>query len=122
MVDLTQGGSHSTITASDFTFRVGLNNSPSLWATAPAPSTVSVRIGSPAVGNDRVELTWTDGSIREEWLEVTVLPDSHTGLVIPYTFFYGSVIANTGTGDTGSLAITSSTDENAARATAVRRP
>ena len=66
-------------------------------------------------GGDRVELTWTDGSITQEFLEVTVHADANTGLSAPYTFFYGSVIANTGTGDTGALAITSSTDENAAR-------
>ena len=50
-----------------------------------------------------------------EWLEVTVHADANTGLAAPYTFFYGSVIANSGTGDTSALAITSSTDENAAR-------
>ncbi len=115
MVDLATGGVHGNLNASDFTFRVGLNNSPSLWAAAPTPSTISVRTGSPAAGNDRVELTWTDGSIKEQWLEVTVHADPNTGLSAPYTFFYGSVIANTGTGDSGSLAITSSTDENAAR-------
>ncbi len=116
MVDLTQGaGTHTNINASDFTFRVGLNNAPSKWATAPAPSTISVRTSSPVAGNDRVELTWTDGSITQEFLEVTMLADGNTGLGIPYTFFYGSVIANSGTGDTVNLAITSSTDENAAR-------
>ncbi len=115
MVDLATGGVHGNLNASDFTFRVGINNSPSLWASAPTPSTISVRTGSPAAGNDRVELTWTDGSIKKQWLEVTVHADPNTGLSAPYTFFYGSVIANTGTGDSGSLAITSSTDENAAR-------
>ncbi len=115
MVDLATGGAHGNLNASDFTFRVGTNNSPSLWASAPTPSTISVRTGSPAAGNDRVELTWTDGSIKQEFLEVTVHADPNTGLSAPYTFFYGSVIANTGTGDSGSLAITSSTDENAAR-------
>ncbi len=115
MVDLATGGAHGNLSASDLTFRVGTNNSPSKWATAPAPSTILVRTGSPAAGNDRVELTWTDGSITQEFLEVTVHADPNTGLSAPYTFFYGSVIANSGTGDTGSLAITSSTDENAAR-------
>ena len=66
-------------------------------------------------GGDRVELTWTDGSIIQELLEVTVHADSNTGLAVPYTFFFGSVIANSGTGDTGALAITRSTDENGAR-------
>ena len=50
-----------------------------------------------------------------EWLEVTVHADPNTGLIAPYTFFYGSRIGNSGTGNTGALAITSSTDENAAR-------
>ena len=88
--------------------RVGLNNSPSKWATAPVPSTISVRAGSGTGGSDRVELTWTDGSITQEWLEVTVNADANTGLATPYTFFYGSVMANSGTGDTGALLITSS--------------
>ncbi len=115
LVDLATGGAHGNLNASDFTFRVGINNTPSKWNAAPAPSTISVRTGSPAAGNDRVELTWTDGSIKQEFLEVTVHADPNTGLSAPYTFFYGSVIANSGTGDTGALAITSSTDENAAR-------
>ncbi len=80
MVDLATGGVHGSLNASDFTFRVGINNSPSLWASAPTPSTISVRTGSPAAGNDRVELTWTDGSIKQEFLEVTVHADPNTGL------------------------------------------
>ena len=95
-----------------FHVQVGTNNSPSLWATAPTPSTVSVRTGAGTSGSDRVELTWTDGSITQEWLEVTVLADANTGLAAPYTFFYGNLIANSGTGNTQALAITSSTDEN----------
>ncbi len=114
MVDIS--GEPGSLTAGDFTFRVGTNNMPSLWAVAPTPSTVAVRAGSGTSGSDRVELTWTDGSITQEWLKVTVNADANTGLATPYTFFYGSVMANSGTGDTGTLAITSSTDENGARA------
>ncbi len=115
MVDLAGSATHTAITAGDFTFKVGDNNKPSMWATAPPPSTVSVRTGTGTSGSDRVEITWTDGSIKEEWLEVTVHADPNTGLAAPYTFFYGSVIANSGIGNSGALAITSSTDENAAR-------
>ncbi len=115
MIDLSHGGANGHLNVSDFTLRVGLNNSPSKWATSPVPSTISVRAGSGTGGSDRVELTWTDGSITQEWLEVTVNADANTGLATPYTFFYGSVMANSGTGDTGALLITSSTDENAAR-------
>ena len=31
-------------------------------------------------GNDRVEITWTSGSIKNKWLEVQVLNTAHTGL------------------------------------------
>ena len=43
MVDLSHDVDHGAITASDFTFKVGLNNSPSKWVPAPTPSAVSVR-------------------------------------------------------------------------------
>ncbi len=39
-----------------------------------------------------------------------MLADVNTGLVAPYTFFFGSVIGNSGTGNTSALAITSTTD------------
>ena len=80
-----------------------------------APSTISVRTGSTGGWHDRVELTWTDGSITQEWLEVTVHADANTGLSSTLHFLLGSLIANSGTGDTGAMAITSSTDENAVR-------
>ena len=81
MVDLSHtAGAHGNLNASDFTFRVGTNNTPSKWNAAPAPSTISVRSGSPTGTNDRVELTWTDGSITQEFLEVTVHADANTGL------------------------------------------
>ncbi len=66
MVDLTPGGAHNSLTADDFTFRVGLNNAPTTWGAAPAPSTLAVRSGAGTGGADRVELTWTDGWISEE--------------------------------------------------------
>ncbi len=52
----TSAGTHGTITASDFIFKVGANNTPSSWALAPAPTTVSVRPGAGDGGSDRVEI------------------------------------------------------------------
>ena len=46
MVDLAGGGTHASISASDFVFKVGNNNTPSSWAAGPATPTVSVRIGA----------------------------------------------------------------------------
>ncbi len=44
-----------------------------------------------------------------------MLADANTGLLAPFTFFYGNLIGNSGTGNGPTLAITSSTDENGAR-------
>ena len=76
MIDLQGAGNHSSITLanilSDFTFKMGNNNTPSTWATAPSPISVSVRAGAGVGGSDRVELIWADNAIKENWLEVIV--------------------------------------------------
>ncbi len=115
MVDLTTGGMHGSVTASDFVFKVGANNTPNLWAAAPAPTIVSLRAGAGTAGADRVELIWANNAIKDTWLEVTVLADANTGLTAPYTFFYGSMIGDTGAANSPKLAIVNSSDESAIR-------
>src|SRR4029079_11754358 len=69
MVDIL--GSHPSITAADFIFRVGNNTSPGTWAAANAPSSVSVRAGAGVSGSDRVEIIWAPGTApTKQWLEV----------------------------------------------------
>src|SRR5262249_52202876 len=51
-------GSHPRISLDDFTFRVGNNNAPGTWSTAPSPTGITVRPGAGVGGSDRVELTW----------------------------------------------------------------
>src|SRR5262249_6799351 len=80
MVDLAGSGNHGAITASDFVFKVGTGNQPGTWATAPAPVSIVVRPGAGVGGSDRVELIWANGAIRNEWLQVQVLANAHTGL------------------------------------------
>lgn len=60
----------ATPTAADFTFRVGNDNTPSGWAAAPAPTSVTVRAGT-AGGSSRVTITWADNAIQKQWLQVT---------------------------------------------------
>ena len=113
MVDIQ--GSHAGITANDFIFKVGNNNAPANWTAAPTPITVTVRAGAGLSGSDRVELIWADNAIQEQWLEVTVLPTTSTGLVANNVFFFGNAVANSGGGDSATLSSTTSVDELAAR-------
>ncbi len=123
MVDIA--GSHPNITAADFIFRVGNNNSPGLWTTANAPTSVSVRAGAGVSGSDRVEIIWNGAAAPfGKWLEVITLANANTGLAQKAgypagqgdAFFFGNAPGNTGTGDTGSNSLVNSLDEAAIRA------
>jgi hypothetical protein len=84
------------LSAADFTFRVGNDSDTSGWAAAPPPSAVAVRDAAGAGGTDRVSITFPDNAIRNTWLEVTMLADAHTGLAAPVTFYFGSLVGETG--------------------------
>jgi predicted outer membrane repeat protein len=119
MVDLQGAAADLSITqaniTNDFAFKLGNNNSPNTWGAAPNPSTVTVRVGVGIGGSDRVELIWPSGSIKEEWLEVTVKATTNTSLAANDVFFFGNAVANSGNGDTASLSETNSVDELGAR-------
>jgi len=108
MIDIS--GAHGTITAADFTFRVGNNNAPNTWAAAPAPSGFSVRVGAGTGGSDRVEITWANGAIAKKWLEVIVKANANTGLAqlsgaaagIGDVFMWGSAPGDAGPSAAGS--------------------
>lgn len=121
MIDIE--GAHGSISAADFIFKVGNNNSPGTWASAPAPSTVSVLSGAGVNGSDRIEILWANNTIHGTWLEVITLSNPNTGLpstdLLPEgqadVFFFGSVRADSGLGDTTTQANVNATDELAAR-------
>jgi hypothetical protein len=119
MVDLS--GAHGAITANDFTFKVGNNNSPSLWSAAPAPNAVSVRAGAGSGGADRIEITWPTGAILGTWLQVIVDgndalggSNTNTGLAASDVFFFGNAPADSGAGDSTDYR-TNVIDEQTAR-------
>ena len=123
MVDIL--GSHPSITADDFIFRVGNNNSPGLWSTANAPTSISVRAGAGVGGSDRVTIIWNGAAAPfKEWLEVIVLANADTGLAQKTghpaghgdAFFFGNAVGNVGTGDTVANSLVTAADENAIRA------
>ena len=92
MIDIT--GVPGTITADDFTFRIGNDNDPANWQPAPVP-TVDVQPGA----TTRVTMTWPDNTIQNQWLQVTVKADpATTGLVADDVFYYGNLIGEA-TGD-----------------------
>jgi subtilisin-like proprotein convertase family protein len=121
MIDIA--GSHPSITAADFVFRVGNNNTPNSWATAPAPLSVSVRAGAGVSGSDRVEIIWANSAIAKTWLQVITLANANTGLSqkLDYpageadVFFFGNAVGNSGLGDTATNATVNATDEIGAR-------
>jgi hypothetical protein len=115
MIDLAS--THGAITASDFIFKVGNDNSPSGWTTAPAPTAVSVRPGAGVGGTDRIEITWASGAIANKWLEVVLKGndtaggfDTNTGLAASDVFFWGNKVADSGTNSTDGFFETTSTD------------
>ncbi len=114
MIDIA--GSHPNISINDFSFRVGNNNSLGTWTAAPAPSLVTVRPGAGVGGSDRIAITWANGAISNQWLEVTLLANQDSGLAEADTFYFGNRIGDTGLSTPPSVFLTSAGDELAARA------
>src|SRR2546428_9161244 len=81
----------NTLTASVFRFRVGNNNAPQTWSEGPAPTQILVRPGAGVGGSDRIELVFADRAVHTEWLEVTLLTTSHTGLAASDVFYFGNL-------------------------------
>jgi hypothetical protein len=122
MIDLASP--HGTITAADFSLKIGNNNSPSTWSPAPAPLSVTVRSGAGTSGSDRIELVWSSGAIANTWLQVQLNGNdaagsfnTNTGMPASDVFFFGNRVGDTGSG-TATLAVTSALDELAARGNA----
>jgi hypothetical protein len=102
---------------------VGNNNTPTTWALANAPTSVSVRAGAGVSGSDRVEIIWNSGAPLREWLEVIVLANADTQLAQKPgypdgqgdVFFFGNAVGNTGAGDTAINSTVNAVDEGGAR-------
>lgn len=106
-------GLSATPLARDFVFKLGNSNSPSGWATAPAPASITVRFAAGVGGSDRVSLIWPDGAIQNEWLQIEVLADRTTGLAADDVFYFGNAVADAG--DSTSDVFVNATDELLAR-------
>jgi len=109
MVDFS--GPHGTITANDLVFKIGNDNSPGSWLSAPANSGFTVRTAAGYRGADRIEITWASNSIRNQWLEVQVLANGTTNAVTTDVHFWGNKVGDTGAATPGSQFLTSATDK-----------
>ena len=93
-----------SLTASDFTFKIGTSTSPETWANAAGALASGGAPGAGAGGSDRVEITWND-NIKNEWLQVIVEGNdaiggfnTNTGLAASDVFYFGSRIGDSGSG------------------------
>ena len=77
-------------------FKVGTEADPAAWDAAPAPLQVVRLAQSPAPGTSRYLITWGDGAIHNEWLQVTVCADGATGLAGADVFYFGNIPGETG--------------------------
>ncbi len=111
MIDLMNF--EGVITPDDFVLRVGNSSDVENWQLAPAPDEVSQRPGIGVDGSTRLEITWDNNEIQNEWLQVTLLANDNTKLASDDVFYFGNAIGDSG--DSATTAAVDSADELAAR-------
>ncbi len=94
MVDMADPA--GTITAQDFEFRAGNDDTPEDWDPITVTPTVVVRGGEGFDGSDRVTIIFDDNLIQNQWLQVKVLANTSTGLTEDDVFSFGNAIGETG--------------------------
>jgi uncharacterized protein YkwD len=82
------------VAATDFSFLSGTSSDPTTWTNVPVPTAVVVRPGGGANGSSRIDITFADGSIVNQWLKVTVKADVNTGLGSADNFYFGSLVGS----------------------------
>jgi len=107
VMDLPDGVSP---TLDDFVFRVGGTGTagtptdPSTWNPAPVPDNITVRPGEGSgmdldgaayQGADRIVITWANGAIKNQWLQVIVKDGTLLGLAQADVFYFGNQVGET---------------------------
>ena len=57
---------------------------------------VTVLLDQGLDGADRVVLTWPDGTIQNQWLQVRVIAEGAIGMTSDDVFYFGNVVGDTG--------------------------
>lgn len=81
----------STLSVSDFTFRMGNNSTPNTWATAPTPTLMDVTSGTTTTPA-RVRIEWDDNVIQNTWIQVIIHANANTGLNQRVVFYLGHAL------------------------------
>ncbi len=92
------------VTSGDFVFRTGNSTNPDAWATV-SPDQVSIETNE--FGEKRAKITFADGQITNQWLQVRVLANANTNLQQDDIFYFGSSV-----GDTAGVTTSVLVDQN----------
>ncbi len=109
MIDVA--GLPGPISADDFSFLVGSGGGIGSLSPAPAPLSINVRPGAGVNGSSRITITWADGAIANQWLQVTLKATQHTGLAASDTFYFGNLVGATGATAGRKTVAVSATDQ-----------
>ena len=96
VVDIDRPSVSGAMNIADSRFRVGNNDDPETWESAPLHSGGTFRSSEGVDGSDRVMIVWPDGAIVNQWLEVTVLANDRTGLEADEVFYFGNAVGDVG--------------------------
>lgn len=97
MIDIFGDPDPALISTNDFQFAVGNDSNPGNWTPLTVAPVITARPGAEDFGLvDRLELTWTDQTISNEWLQVKMLANGTTGLSLPDVFYFGNAPGETG--------------------------
>lgn len=103
MIDIENLPEDSELSVSDFSFKVGNDNTPGDWTTATEPASLSTIREGGVNGSTRITLIWADSAITKTWLQITVKANSNTGLEEEDVFYFGNAIGETGNDPTNAV-------------------
>ena len=95
VIDVFGLANSGAIGPTDFTFKLGNDDTPAGWSDAPTPS---IDVVSGPGDSDRILLSWDDNAITNTWLEVSILVTANTGLAAADVFYFGNLVGES-TGD-----------------------
>jgi len=96
MVDIAGLPDGATLDRHDFEFRVGNDDGPNAWDEATLPTSITISSHAGYGGSARITLTWADGTIKNQWLQVKVLDTANTGLPSADVFYFGNAVGESG--------------------------